>query len=248
MSPHNLLLYVSIPYCLLTLHMPHIPHTPPFTHPHMPTTLSSHTHAHTSLYTPSHAHNSLFTHTCTHLPLHTLTCPQLSFTHTCTPSHPHTSFHTHARTHTSLHIHTHLPSSHTQIAAQSLREVTDEFLEEGNPIITVAKKMSQQMFQMAEFTHGRGELRVCTFLSVCPSIYLSVSLSVYLSVCLSVCPSIYLAVSLSICLSGCQFFSDVCITFPCYSFTHLYSPSSCSLSSPPPLFLYHLHPSRVSQK
>ena len=165
-------------------------HTPPLTHPHMPTTLSSHTHAHPHTLTP------LFTH---------------------------------MHTHTSLHIHTHLPSSHTQIAAQSLREVTDEFLEEGNPIITVAK-MSQQMFQMAEFTHGRGELRVCTFLSVCPSIYLSVSLSV----CLSVCPSIYLAVSLSVCLSvclsGCQFFSDVCITFPCYSFTHLYSP--------PPLFLY----------
>ena len=139
MSPHNLLLYVSIPYCLLTLHMPHIPHTPPLTHPHMPTTLSSHTHAHPHTPTP------LFTH---------------------------------MHTHTSLHIHTHLPSSHTQIAAQSLREVTDEFLEEGNPIITVAKKMSQQMFQMAEFTHGRGELRVCTFLSVCPSIYLSVSLSI----------------------------------------------------------------------
>ena len=158
MSPHNLLLYVSIPYCLLTLHMPHTPHTPPFTHPHMPTTLSSHTHAHTSPYTPSHPHNS---------PSHT-------------HAHPHipTPLFTHMHTHTSLHIHTHLPSSHTQIAAQSLREVTDEFLEEGNPIITVAKKMSQQMFQMAEFTHGRGELRVCTFLSVCPSIYLSVSLSI----------------------------------------------------------------------
>ena len=48
----------------------------------------------------------------------------------------------------------------TQVAAQSLQEVTDEFLEEGNPVITVAKKMSQQMFQMAEFTRGRGELQV----------------------------------------------------------------------------------------
>ena len=74
-------------------------------------------------------------------------------------------------------------------------------------------------------------------LSVHPSIYLFLCLSICLSVCLSVCPSIYLAVSLSVCLSGCQFFSDVCITFPCYSFTHLYSPPSCSLSSPPPLFL-----------
>lgn len=54
----------------------------------------------------------------------------------------------------------HHPSLHPQVAAQSLREVADEFLEEGNPIVTVAKKMSQQMFQMAEFTHGRGELQV----------------------------------------------------------------------------------------
>ena len=57
-------------------------------------------------------------------------------------------------------IRVHHPSLHPQVAAQSLREVADEFLEEGNPIVTVAKKMSQQMFQMAEFTHGRGELQV----------------------------------------------------------------------------------------
>jgi hypothetical protein len=45
------------------------------------------------------------------------------------------------------------------VAAQSLQEVADEFQEEGNIIITVAKKMSQQMSQMAEFSHGRGELQ-----------------------------------------------------------------------------------------
>ena len=49
-----------------------------------------------------------------------------------------------------------------QVAAQSLREVADEFHEEGNIIIKVAKKMSQQMSQMAEFSHGRGELQVYT--------------------------------------------------------------------------------------
>ena len=147
--------------------------------------------------------------------MHTLTSPHL-FSHTCT--------------HTSLHIHTYLPSSHTQIAAQSLREVTDEFLEEGNPIITVAKKMSQQMFQMAEFTHGRGELRVCTFLSVCPSIYLSVSLSVCLSVCLVVNSSV-------MCVS--PFLAILSLT------------STPLLPAPYPLPLpsfYPLHPSRVSQK
>ena len=79
--------------------------------------------------------------------------------------------HTHTHAHTRTHTHaTHLypcPSSHVtlpahtpQVAAQSLQEVADEFQEEGNIIITVAKKMSQQMSQMAEFSHGRGELQV----------------------------------------------------------------------------------------
>jgi hypothetical protein len=45
------------------------------------------------------------------------------------------------------------------VAAQSLRDVTEAFHEEGNIIIKVAKKMSQQMSQMAEFSHGRGELQ-----------------------------------------------------------------------------------------
>lgn len=49
---------------------------------------------------------------------------------------------------------------HKQLAAQSLRDVADEFQEEGNDIIKIAKKMSQQMSQMAEFSRGRGELRV----------------------------------------------------------------------------------------
>ena len=143
MFHHNLLLYVSIPLCLLTFHMPHPPHTPPLT--------CTSSHAHTSLFThvhtwPSHAHTSPYTH---------ITCTHLSFTHTS--SHAHTS-----------PSHLHISPLHSQIAAQSLREVTDEFLEEGNPIITMAKKMSQQMFQMAEFTHGRGELQVSTFLSFVP--------------------------------------------------------------------------------
>ena len=139
-------------------------------------------HTHTLTCTPSHAHPDM-----PHLPLHTLTCTPSHATSPHTPSHAHTSlFHIHVHTFTCVHLsfththtHTHISPLHSQIAAQSLREVTDEFLEEGNPIITMAKKMSQQMFQMAEFTHGRGELQVCTFLSVC--------LSVYLSACLSVC-------------------------------------------------------------
>ena len=45
-------------------------------------------------------------------------------------------------------------------AARSLQEVANEFQEEENVIIAVAKKMSQQMFQMAEFSRGRGELQV----------------------------------------------------------------------------------------
>ena len=47
-----------------------------------------------------------------------------------------------------------------QRAAQSLRELTNEFLEEeSNPLVTVGKKMSEQMSQMAEFTRGKGDLR-----------------------------------------------------------------------------------------
>ncbi len=40
-----------------------------------------------------------------------------------------------------------------------MRELTEEFLEENNPIVTVGKEMSKQMSQMAEFTRGKGELR-----------------------------------------------------------------------------------------
>lgn len=46
-----------------------------------------------------------------------------------------------------------------QAAAQSLRDVADVFLEDNNPIVSVAKKMSEQMSQMAEYTRGRGELQ-----------------------------------------------------------------------------------------
>ena len=46
-----------------------------------------------------------------------------------------------------------------QVAAQSLRQVTDEFTEDQNPLVRVAGKMSSQMSQMAEFSRGRGELQ-----------------------------------------------------------------------------------------
>ena len=51
-----------------------------------------------------------------------------------------------------------------QVAAQSLADVADSFHEEGNMIILAAKKMSEQMFQMAEYSHGRGELLVANTL------------------------------------------------------------------------------------
>ena len=46
-----------------------------------------------------------------------------------------------------------------QRAAQSLRELTDEFSEESNPMVSVGKKMSEQMTQMAEFARGKGDLK-----------------------------------------------------------------------------------------
>ena len=49
-----------------------------------------------------------------------------------------------------------------QVAAQSLMDVTDVFLEENNPIVSVAKKMSKQMSQMAQYARGRGELQTKT--------------------------------------------------------------------------------------
>ena len=167
MSHHNLLLYVSIPFCFLT---PFPCHIPTHTSPHMHTLTCPHLSFHTC------AHLAF---TCTHLSpyTHIFTCTHLSFTHP------------------------HISPLHSQIAAQSLREVTDEFLEEGNPIITVAKKMSQQMFQMAEFTHGRGELQVSTFPSVHLFTYLSLCLST--CICASIYSSVHLSVRLSVCLSVC---------------------------------------------
>lgn len=46
-----------------------------------------------------------------------------------------------------------------QVAAQSLKDITDDFLEETNPIVDVAKKMAQQMSQMADYTRGHGDLQ-----------------------------------------------------------------------------------------
>lgn len=47
------------------------------------------------------------------------------------------------------------------MAAQTLHEAVEEYYEEGNPVITLAKKMSTQMYQMAEYNRGRGtELQV----------------------------------------------------------------------------------------
>ena len=47
------------------------------------------------------------------------------------------------------------------MAAQALKEVTEVF-EEGNPIVLIAKKMAEQMSEMAEYTRGRGGLQVRT--------------------------------------------------------------------------------------
>ena len=48
---------------------------------------------------------------------------------------------------------------HFQFAAQSLKDITDDFVEDNNPIVDVAKKMAEQMSQMADYTRGRGDLR-----------------------------------------------------------------------------------------
>ena len=44
-------------------------------------------------------------------------------------------------------------------AAQSLKDITDDFVEDNNPIVDVAKKMAQQMSQMADYARGQGELQ-----------------------------------------------------------------------------------------
>ena len=173
--------HTHLPLHTLTCHIPTLPlYTLTCTPSHA--LLTCHIPTHTSLYTPSHAHPHMHILTC-HTSLYTPSHAHPHMPHPHTPSHAHTSlFHIHVHTFTCVHLsfththtHTHISPLHSQIAAQSLREVTDEFLEEGNPIITVAKKMSQQMFQMAEFTHGRGELQVWTFLSVCLlAVYLDV--------------------------------------------------------------------------
>lgn len=46
------------------------------------------------------------------------------------------------------------------MAAKSLHDAANVFMEEGNPLVALAKKMSSQMFQMAEFARGRGEIQV----------------------------------------------------------------------------------------
>lgn len=47
----------------------------------------------------------------------------------------------------------------SQSAAQSLKDITDDFVEDNNPIVDVAKKMAQQMSQMADYARGQGELQ-----------------------------------------------------------------------------------------
>ena len=47
-----------------------------------------------------------------------------------------------------------------QVAARTLKDTVDQFMEEGNPFIAVAKKMSYQMHQMSQFARGKGELQV----------------------------------------------------------------------------------------
>ena len=51
------------------------------------------------------------------------------------------------------------------MAARSLHAEASMFEEEGNTLVTVAKKMSKQMKQMAEFTRRRGPLQVQSPLS-----------------------------------------------------------------------------------
>ena len=48
---------------------------------------------------------------------------------------------------------------HIAAAAKRLEDVTNEFQEKDNELISVAKKMSEQLSQMAEFSCGRGELQ-----------------------------------------------------------------------------------------
>ena len=47
-----------------------------------------------------------------------------------------------------------------QVAARTLKDTVDQFMEEGNPSIAVAKKISYQMHQMSQFARGKGELQV----------------------------------------------------------------------------------------
>ena len=46
------------------------------------------------------------------------------------------------------------------MAARILQDETDKWEEENNSIVMVAKRMAQQMLQMAQFARGRGELQV----------------------------------------------------------------------------------------
>lgn len=45
----------------------------------------------------------------------------------------------------------------SQGAAQSLKDAVDEFIEEGNPLVGLANRMAQRMFQMAKYSHGQGQ-------------------------------------------------------------------------------------------
>jgi hypothetical protein len=47
-----------------------------------------------------------------------------------------------------------------QRAAQFLQDEADQWEEENNSIIQLAKKMAMQMMQMAQFARGRGDLQV----------------------------------------------------------------------------------------
>jgi hypothetical protein len=45
------------------------------------------------------------------------------------------------------------------VAAKSLHDAANEFMEEGNPLVSIAKQMSNQMYQMAEFVYRRGSIK-----------------------------------------------------------------------------------------
>ena len=49
-----------------------------------------------------------------------------------------------------------------QAAAMNLQQEAEKWEDDNNPIVRVAKEMSQQMYHMAEYTRGEGPIMVCS--------------------------------------------------------------------------------------